>query len=1059
MGPLLFDAAWWTAFTLEERWSRCESSRPPLPQIERPATAQRRLAQWRSQSPFQDDKYFVDRLALDNLDESSFSALLGESAASLHRRLPEVPDWLDRVERAFSATGVSPLASPPVVGPLIAKMHAAVSEKADEFSRAWPNTNIQWRPVVDQLVSAAISRLDEQISRAVVLEMRVAGLQGTLTGGDSQERFENFLDGLRDPGDALDFLRQYPVLARLLIESVDDWTDAAVELLERLCTDWDRIRATFWSDGDPGPLTSVEVGLGDLHRQGREVCILHFGSSERLLYKPRSLRIDHHFALLLNWLHERGAPALRTPKVLDCGGYGWSEFISDAPCRNREEASQFYVREGSLLAVLYLLNANDFHHQNLIAAGAHPVLIDLETLCGPDYGQAQADAYDSHSEFELKNSVVDTLLLPIFREGEGGRAIDRSGLGARAGQLSIDPLPRWENSGTDQLRLSFERRQLSTAHNTPQLDGSALDALHFIADIEAGFTSMYRLIEARRNELLSCDGPIFAMRDDEVRVVFRATQLYGKILHQSYHPDYLSDALDRECLFDRLWFGIDRTEFPHIARRLLQNERRDLWRGDIPYFVTQVDSQDLWTSQGTRLDKFFIRSGWDVVRDRLALFGEEDLRRQRWYVRASMSTLALNNVTTFQRYAVPDVTRPVTRDRLLAQAVGIAERLIELARWRNNSASWIGLAYGESRGWQLHPLKTDLYSGLPGIILFLSYAEALTGRDEFGSVAKAALVTLRKQMSRPRAGLEFVGGFDGWGGLIYLWTHLSCLWHDKDLLTETESMVSRVEELANADEHMDIIQGIAGAIVPLLNLHKMTGAERPLDIARALGDRLVERAQPSAGGVGWLGTLFPAQPLTGFSHGASGFAWALTELFAKTGDDVYAHTALRAVDFERSHLSSGHWADLRKSPGGEASRKMTAWCHGACGIGMSRLSMQRYLSDEILKEDLEIALQTTYREGFGANHSLCHGDLGSLDLILQASLSRPTTAWATRLSERVSQSLTSMEEHGWRCGTPLDVETPGMMDGLAGIGYQLLRLAHPRRIPSVLILEEPNGTC
>ncbi len=273
-------------------------------------------------------------------------------------------------------------------------------------------------------------------------------------------------------------------------------------------------------------------------------------------------------------------------------------------------------------------------------------------------------------------------------------------------------------------------------------------------------------------------------------------------------------------------------------------------------------------------------------------------------------------------------------------------------------------------------------------------------------------------------------------------------------------MMSRVEELANCDDHMDVIQGIAGAIVPLLTLHKMTGAARPLDTARRLGDRLIRRAQPCAGGLGWVGALFPVRPLTGFSHGASGFAWALTELFASTGEHAYAHTALQAVAFERSHFlsASGNWADLRQSSRGEKSRGMAAWCHGACGIGMSRLRMQTYLSNEILKEDLDVALQTTYREGFGTNHSLCHGDLGSLELILQASLCFPATAWGTRLSERISQSLASMDEHGWRCGTPLDVETPGMMDGLAGIGYELLRLADPSRIPSVLILEGPGGT-
>ena len=35
------------------------------------------------------------------------------------------------------------------------------------------------------------------------------------------------------------------------------------------------------------------------------------------------------------------------------------------------------------------------------------------------------------------------------------------------------------------------------------------------------------------------------------------------------------------------------------------------------------------------------------------------------------------------------------------------------------------------------------------------------------------------------------------------------------------------------------------------------------------------------------------------------------------------------------------------------------------------------------------------------------------------------------------------------------VESPGLMTGLAGIGYGLLRLAEPTRMPSVLVLEPP----
>ena len=38
---------------------------------------------------------------------------------------------------------------------------------------------------------------------------------------------------------------------------------------------------------------------------------------------------------------------------------------------------------------------------------------------------------------------------------------------------------------------------------------------------------------------------------------------------------------------------------------------------------------------------------------------------------------------------------------------------------------------------------------------------------------------------------------------------------------------------------------------------------------------------------------------------------------------------------------------------------------------------------------------------------------------------------------------------------PLGVETPGLMTGLAGIGYGLLRLAAPERVPNVLGLAAP----
>lgn len=1054
-GPMK-SPSWWRALTLRERLAPLAAGGAGGPaEVERPENAERRLQEWRSRRPFRSAEWFARRLALDGLDEAGFRTLLGESEATLRDRVRESPPWLRRLEQILAEYLDRLQGRLPVFSPMIAQAFDRLSGTARSLALAHPEIPFDPDAVVEQIVASLTARVDWRISRAIVLEMRVADLKGELSGDDPAARFQGFLKRLQEPRAALAFLEEYPVLARLVVESVDAWTAAGAELLERLCADWETIVETFWPQRDCGRLEKVEIGLGDLHRQGRSVCSLHFAGGSRLLYKPRSLRIDDHFAALLHWLSTQGAPTFRSPLTLDRGGHGWSEFVQHEPCRSREEAGRFYERQGALLAVFYILNANDFHRENLVAAGEFPVPVDLETLCGPDYGQASEAAYDSQAEYEFRNSVASIMLLPYVQEGEGRRIVDISGLGGRGGQTSVNPLPHWENLGTDGLRLSFERRQLEEVPNRPVLDGERLSAFDFSQEIEQGFVATYRALLAHRAELLAEAGPLAALRDDEVRIVFRATQFYEAILSQGDHPDYLGDALERELLFDRLWFGIDRTLFPQVCLRLLPHERQDLWMGEIPAFTTHVASQDVWTSRGARLEDFFLRSGLAMARARVEHLSEEDLRRQIWYIRGSLTALALNRGSSFARYTPVDDPPAAGREQLLAHASAIADRVLELAQWKHGCASWVGLAFGESYGWHLRPLQTDLYSGLPGIVLFLAYAGAVTGREKLRGVAEATLATLRRQMKRRRAGLEFVGGFDGWGGLLYLWLHLAHLWQQESFLGEAAGMLPRIEEVSGADRQMDVVQGSAGAIVPLLSLHRMTGAPEPLDLARRLGDRLLEQARACDGGMGWLGAQYPDRPMTGFSHGASGFAWALTELFAATGESAFAETAMAAVRFERSHFSAeaGNWKDLR-TPDDRDS--MAAWCHGACGIGLSRSCMQPWLDDELIRQDLRAALQATDRRGFGSNHSLCHGDLGSLELLLQASRRLPGEEWGGRLARHTAQTVASIEEKGWICGVPLDVETPGLMEGLAGIGFGLLRLAEPARVPGVLLLEGPE---
>ena len=135
---------------------------------------------------------------------------------------------------------------------------------------------------------------------------------------------------------------------------------------------------------------------------------------------------------------------------------------------------------------------------------------------------------------------------------------------------------------------------------------------------------------------------------------------------------------------------------------------------------------------------------------------------------------------------------------------------------------------------------------------------------------------------------------------------------------------------------------------------------------------------------------------------------------------------------------------------------MVAWCHGAPGIGLARLDSLAYFDDDTVRSEIDAAFQTTLAHGFGANHCLCHGDMGNLEFVQSAIRRLSLKQHEEQVRNLTSMLLDSIEKEGWVTGVPMGVETPGLMLGIAGIGYQLLRLASPERIPSVLLLASPS---
>jgi type 2 lantibiotic biosynthesis protein LanM len=1064
--------AWHRATTLAERAASLHSRRRGANSDEMDhALAARRLERWRSKPPFDHDACFAQRLAQDSLTEVDLRRLLGEPIEAVRDRRDESLDWLVALGQAYSqgqASGMATVrtASPgdgpdsflvavePIVRQALNRLEHGIRGLVGSYSRfPFDPTGVR-----DLLLPMLHTQLRMMLPRTMVLELNIARLQGQLNGATPEERFQSFLQHLAEPGVALSIFERYPVLARQVIACADTWVTTSCEFLHRLTHDWPAICARFSPNSDPGVLTAVEGHRGDRHAGGRAVLIAEFDSGFRLVYKPRPLTVDRCFQNLLTWVNQRSdTPALRTLEMLDRGPYGWEEHLAYVPCASVAEVERFYERQGGYLALLYALEATDFHSENLIAAGEHPVLLDLEALFHPRAAGDESDEPNQAAISAIEHSVLGVGLLPyVIGESADSPGFDVSGLGASPGQVTPYRVPYWQEPESDEMHLGRRQITFRGDQNRPTLGDAEIEPSEYTESIVSGFARMYGLLLQHRDDLLSEDGPLTPFADAPVRVIFRPTQTYEVLLRESFHPDVLSDALDRDRFFDRLWRAVEHR--PTLAR-VIPAERHDLWRADIPLFTTRPNTRDVWTSTGERIPEFLDQPSMALVRHRIEHLSREDLDRQLWIIRASMATLPSGPDRSRRFRYQTNQSGGSERAQLLTAARKVGDRLETLALAGDHGASWIGLVPRGERYWSVAPLGLDLYDGLPGVVLFLAYLGEVGAEPRYTTLARAGLATLLREVERARPVLTSVGAFGGWGGVIYALTHLSVLWSEPALLEEAERLVDVLPDLIATDEDLDLISGAAGCIASLRCLHGCVASQRTLVAMVQCGDRLLARAQTMAHGIGWVAPP-NTRALAGYSHGAAGISWSLLELAALSGEERFGVAARNAITYERSLFSpeAGNWADLREpdtpdegASEGTHEKFMVAWCHGAPGIGLARLHALRHLDHPAARGEIDVAVRTTIAEGFGRNHSLCHGDLGNLELLLQTSeaLGHPRRHEVDRLAGSI---LGSIDRFGWLCGNPSRIESPGLMTGLAGIGYGLLRLAEPDRVPSVLTL-------
>ncbi|MDZ8082016.1 MAG: type 2 lanthipeptide synthetase LanM family protein [Nostoc sp. DcaGUA01] len=929
------------------------------------------------------------------------------------------------------------------------------------------------RNLLQRLAGLCTKTLNFEFSQVRPFGENLLNLLGVGTQqSNNKTHYNKFVNQLLEDG-LLTLFNKYPVLGRLVATAVNFWVESAAEFLQRLAKDKTDIQRIFSSKIDSlGKVTEIQTSLSDPHKRGRTVILLTFESGLKLVYKPKDLGLEVAYNQFLDWCNQHSQLLdFKVIQVLNRDNYGWVEYITHQPCNDEAAGERFYQRAGMLLCVIYALRGTDCHHENLIASGEHLVLVDMETLLHHEANLIEnsphSPDFETAAEQQFWESVLRTGLLPRWDFSSDRRiAYDVSGLGSTDSQKVPHKRPKWLRINTDDMQLHYESVSMTVGKNVPRLGEIALSASDYQAQITAGFEVMYRFLMTHKDILLLPESPLTAMQNQQVRFVFRNTRIYSAIFQKTLSPDYLKHGADYSIELDRLSRAFLVAQDKPNALPILNAELRAMEQLDIPFFTANTASDELSASNQVSIGQYFKQPSYQHALNQLQAMDEIDLARQTAIIQGSFhAKVAQTPSQDIQQWNAESLPL-LSSAELIAEARAIATDLEMTAiPDPDGSVNWIGLGYvHEAERFRLQVLGHNLYEGRTGVALFLAALSQVTNDSRSRDLALKALQPLRRQIQtlnlesqQLMARLMGIGGGTGLGSIIYGLVKVSQFLKDETLLPDAQALAEwMTPELIAGDKKLDIISGSAGAILGLLSLHRVTGNATVLEKAIACGEHLLKhRISYENAPKAWQ--TVSEKPLTGFSHGAAGIAYALLQLYSVTQNQAYYEAAMEGIEYERSVFSETHanWPDFRSLEPNQPPSFPVVWCHGAAGIGLGRLGCVKLGEIPGIEREIEIALQTTQNYGLEASDHLCCGNLGRIETLLVGAQRYSRSDWR----QTALQNATNVVAKAKRTGAyqmfvnlPSSVFHPSLFRGTAGIGYEFLRLATDD-LPSVLLWE------
>lgn len=810
----------------------------------------------------------------------------------------------------------------------------------------------------------------------------------------------------------------YPILEAKITNIFQSWTQNTNKILNRWQKDKAEIAQVLFKTADIGDIEDLSSQKGDEHQNGEQSLIFNLSCGRKICYKPRCLKIEKSF---YDFAAQLGFDELYQVSYVVKDSYGWMEYIPHTSCTETSQLETYYFRSGLLLSLLYILEAEDIHHENVIAFGDQPVIIDLETLFHHrDDSVSDKNKTQTSKQLELGNHTV----------------------------LKTHFIPQYFNMDAEQEMAAIfpvYDKEVPIKNSIPLYNNSPIPVNEYIEQFIEGFSQGYRRILANKKQLSGTESPLKLFESCTARYISRSTHIYVRLIKASQHLSQQKSLDKANNLFDKLAIDADDRGF---LKTLINAEKKSLLAGEIPRFTHKLSSKSILIHNKTISSSYFSHSGLELCQDKLKHISEKDLLGQINIIRYSFNLIKPKHTFPVFNLNNNDDCKTVFAEHAKSIGIFIIQQHIE----HLNGGIWPVYKTNGFGQTCLDPTNNSFYNGSIGIHLFIAHLQNIFPEV----IAREALISNSQILMLQAINKKDNNiGMSGSGGTLYVLNHLIHLWPEVKWPEQYANKIVDSLNMLKTEEH-DIISGSAGAILALLSFYQQSKQQSTIDVAINLGHKLSNYCKDLVD----MDTNNANQAnLSGFAHGIAGIGYALIKLADVTNIKKFETVGLSVLETESKEFCDeiNNWPDKRFESNSQQNQEaMSAWCHGAIGISLSRLKLQKILNQrtpEFINQDIDRGLSLIRQKNLQED-CLCHGNFGNYELNLSAiELEKTTDVHFSELYSLIKQRMQSITDKGVNHPKQVPMINLAFMTGWSGLGYQLLRFAYPEKIPNILLLD------